>query len=106
MEAVAGETATVSIGKFLFSKINFEKAIQIIRDSIHKDGWLIMDEIGPLELRGGGFHDVLMEVLAQRQNRTMLVIRSNDNITDKIKQHFELNSAITISSIGELADRN
>lgn len=106
MEAVAGETATVSIGKFLFSKINFEKAIQIIRDSIHKDGWLIMDEIGPLELRGGGFHDVLMEVLAQRQNRTMLVIRSNDNITDKIKQHFELNSAITMSSIGELADRN
>lgn len=36
---------------------------------MHKEGWLVIDEIGPLELSGEGFHDVLKEVLSNRSEK-------------------------------------
>jgi len=74
MEA-SGNEEVLRVGKFVFSKAGFEKAILIIRDAIQQEGWLIIDEIGPLELRGEGFHDILEEVLAKRKERIILVVR-------------------------------
>lgn len=90
MEAEADESAVLSIGRFRFSKQNFEKAIQAIRETMHHDGWLIIDEIGPLELQGKGFHDVLKEVLAQRKDKLLLVVR--EGLLEKVKNYFELNA--------------
>lgn len=75
MEAEADESAVLSVGRFQFSKNNFDRAIGIIRDAIPQDGWLIIDEIGPLELKGEGFHDVLKEVLGGRKGKLLLVVR-------------------------------
>ena len=66
MEA-RGSEETLTIGRFAFSKTGFDKAIQIIRTAITKEGWLVIDEIGPLELKGEGFCDVMKEVLAMRK---------------------------------------
>ncbi len=85
MEAT-GEEATLAVGRFLFSKNAFDKAVQIIRDAIPKEGWLVIDEIGPLEIRGEGFCDVLKEVLAQRKNKILLVVR--EGLTEKVQEHF------------------
>lgn len=74
MEATGNEEA-VSIGRFVFSKRGFNKAAQIIRGAIDKDGWLVIDEIGPLEMRGEGFFDAFKEVLAKRNKKLLLVIR-------------------------------
>jgi nucleoside-triphosphatase THEP1 len=102
MEAKEGETETLPVGRFSFSKTNFDKAIQIIRDSIDKKGWLVIDEIGPLELRGEGFSKVLKEVLEKRQHNTLLVIREKDNMVEKAKTYFGLADCIHIISVSQL----
>ncbi len=82
-------TGILQVGKFIFSKDAFEKAISIIRDAIDKKGWLIIDEIGPLELKGEGFHAVLKEVLAKRKEKMILVVR--EGLTDQVVTLFSVN---------------
>jgi len=87
MEAT-GKEETLVVGRFVFSKAGFEKAIQIIRDAINKEGWLVIDEIGPLELKGEGFCDVLKEVLSVKREKILLVVR--EGITEKVKEYFNI----------------
>jgi nucleoside-triphosphatase THEP1 len=85
MEAKEGEREILTVGRFAFSKNNFERAIQIIRDDISKNGWLIIDEIGPLELAGQGFHDVLLETLRSFNGKLLLVVRDKDETVERVK---------------------
>jgi nucleoside-triphosphatase THEP1 len=96
MEAI-NEEESLSIGRFVFGKKNFDKASQVIRDTIHKPGWLIIDEIGPLELRDEGFAGVLKQVLEARTENILLVIR--ESLADKIKKHFRIESITVITRI-------
>jgi len=98
MEAM-GEEEPLAVGRFSFSQKNFDKAIRIIRTALQHDGWLIIDEVGPLELRGLGFHDILKEVLAQRTAKLLLVVRENKEITHRVKTYFNLGNATCITSI-------
>lgn len=99
MEA-SGEEETLAIGQFVFSKKSFDKAIQIIRDAISKDGWLVIDEIGPLELKGEGFCEVLKEVLSLRREKILLVVR--EGLAKQVKDHFLLHNSSCISAIADL----
>ena len=99
MEAKKEETEVVTVGRFVFSKTNFEKAIEIVRDGIDKEGWLVIDEIGPMELRGEGFSDVLKEVLAKRQHNILLVIRDKEDMVKKVKTYFNIIEAVQIHDI-------
>lgn len=85
MEATEEENETLVVGRFTFSKANFQKAIQIIRNGISKNEWLIIDEIGPLELSGQGFHDVLIEALQSFEGKLLLVVREKDETLTKVK---------------------
>ena len=60
-------------------------------------GWLVIDEIGPLELNGRGFCDVLKEVLSVRRGKILLVVR--EGMTDQVKEAFVLPHVICISSV-------
>jgi nucleoside-triphosphatase THEP1 len=106
MEATEGEEDTMTVGKYVFSKTNFNKAIQIIRNAIDTKGWLVIDEIGPLELKGEGFSEVLKEVLKKRQHNILLVVREKDNMVEKVKQQFGLNHSLVIHSINEATALN
>lgn len=99
MEA-RGEEETLVVGRFAFSKAGFEKAIQIIRDAVNKEGWLVIDEIGPLELKGEGFYEVLKDVLSMRQEKILLVVR--EGLTGEVKKIFALPHMNRISSVSEL----
>jgi nucleoside-triphosphatase THEP1 len=90
METAEYDSTILTVGRFKFSKKSFDRAIGIIRDAIYKKGWLIIDEIGPLELRGEGFHDVLKEVIVQRKDKLLLVVR--EELIEKVKKYFELNA--------------
>jgi nucleoside-triphosphatase THEP1 len=94
-----GEEETLSVGRFEFSKAGFEKAIQIIRDAINRDSWLVIDEIGPLELRSEGFYNVLKEILEVKKEKLLLVVR--EGTTEKIKDHFMISGTV-INSIDEI----
>jgi nucleoside-triphosphatase THEP1 len=99
MEAREGETETLIVGRFVFSKANFEKAIQIIRDNINKEGWLVIDEIGPMELRGEGFHAILKEALAQRKSNLLLVVR--EGMAEKVQEYFGIQPAMVVQRFPE-----
>ena len=98
MEATM-EEETLTVGRFIFSKAAFDKAIQIIRDSITKEGWLVIDEIGPLELEGKGFYTIINEILILRKNKTILVVRKG--MVEKVKDCFMIN-ATEVNSIDEI----
>jgi nucleoside-triphosphatase THEP1 len=92
MEAVAGEQETLTVGRFIFSKTNFEKAITIIRESNVAKGWLVIDEIGPLELRGEGFAEVLKEVIATHRGKFLLVVR--EGLAGAVSRYFNIQPEI------------
>lgn len=98
MEAT-GEEETLAIGRFVFSKAGFNKAIQIIRNAINNEGWLVIDEIGPLELEGKGFYTIVNEILTMRKNKTILVVRKG--MVEKVKDRFMIN-AKEVNSIDEI----
>ncbi len=100
MEAKEGETETLNIGRFVFSKANFNKAIEIIRDGMYKEGWLVIDEIGPMELKGEGFSESLKEVLMERKENILLVVR--EGLAHQVKAYFNLQQAIIITSAEEI----
>lgn len=78
MEATAGEE-NLSIGKYLFSVKQFQKAISILTAALEANDteWIIIDEIGPLELEGKGFSETLIRILqSDRKIKLLLVIRA------------------------------
>lgn len=99
MEAGSDETELLSIGKFVFSNAGFEKAKQIIKESVHNPGWLVIDEVGPLELKGEGYHDVIKEVLAKRSDNLLLVVR--EGLVKLAQDYFSFN-AVQLYNINEL----
>lgn len=101
MEA-EGEEETLTVGRFAFSKKNFDKAIRIIRGAAGQADWLLIDEIGPLELSGEGFDAVLKEILAVRNRKLLLVVRDNDDMPEKIKTSYNLPGATCIRSVTAL----
>jgi nucleoside-triphosphatase THEP1 len=95
MQAGSEETDLLSIGRFVFSKAGFEKAIQVISASVHCPGWLVIDEVGPLELRGEGFYNVIKEVLINRTSNLLLVVR--EGLADAVITKFLINGSIVIT---------
>ncbi len=93
-------TDVITVGRFVFSKEAFEKAIQIIRDAINKNDWLVIDEIGPMELRGEGFCDVLKEVLMLRKEKIVLVVR--EGMAEQVIKYFNINDAEILHDIATL----
>ncbi len=95
MEAKEGDESVLVVGKYVFSTEHFDRAVTIIKEAMHKEGWLVIDEIGPLELRGSGFHDILKELLEQRRDHILLVVR--EGLEEKVITHFQLHDPIRIS---------
>ena len=93
-------TDVITVGRFVFSKAAFDKAIQIIRDAIHAGGWLVIDEIGPMEIREEGFFDVLKEVLMLRKEKIILVVR--EGMAEQVIKYFNINDAETLHDITTL----
>lgn len=88
METTDDDIDVLKIGKYNFSKASFAKASSIIQKALQKnDGWIIIDEIGPLELKEQGFSAVLKDVI-QKEVKTILVIR--DSILEQVVEHFNI----------------
>lgn len=71
-------TDSILIGKYMFSKKGFSKAIDILSTaSKNNTGWLVIDEVGPLELKKQGFYTILQEIISKEYNvlKLMLVVR-------------------------------
>lgn len=65
MEAAAGEADVLLVGRYRFSALAFARSRQLLLQAskAHREQWLVVDEVGPLELRGEGLAPVLSEVV-------------------------------------------
>lgn len=99
MEADENETEVLLIGQFVFDKKAFDKAKQIILDAMNKEGWLVIDEIGPLELKGEGFCDVLTEILKRSNKELKVLLIVREGLVNKVKDFFGLQNATVITGL-------
>jgi nucleoside-triphosphatase THEP1 len=88
MLASADDPEAVHVGKFRFSKKSFEKAGDILKHLQQYKGTVVIDEIGPLELRGGGFDSALRTVLANPPRELILVVR--ESLLSEVTEHYEI----------------
>jgi nucleoside-triphosphatase THEP1 len=105
MNAASGETFPMEIapsnsrveernefiaGKYIFSSRAFDRAIEILYNvtSQQKEGWLIIDEIGPLELNKKGFYDVLIEILSLQNSELKIVLIIRESLVEDVIKLF------------------
>jgi nucleoside-triphosphatase THEP1 len=79
------------IGPFFFVSSTLERARSIIREADPREV-LVVDEIGPLELRGGGLWPVLRETLSRPGMRCLLVAR--EEILEDVVAAFDSNGPL------------
>lgn len=87
------ETANVtSIGKYNFSNQTFAWSQKILGECAAKSlEWIIVDEIGPLELDGKGLEPTISKLISDRENiqaQILCVVR--DSILEKFIEHYGL----------------
>jgi nucleoside-triphosphatase THEP1 len=92
MEADNKETEIIKVGRFVFSRKEFARAVKVIEQATDKPGWLIIDEIGPLELKGQGFCKVLKKALKKRDRQVILVVRKG--LAEEVKSTFGIDATI------------
>jgi len=103
------EEDSIDVGRFRFSKKGFERAIETIRastisvSSIRDTPWLVIDEIGPLELRDEGFANVFKEALNNHMGRLLVVVRDKDDMINRVKIHFNIPQATIISNLAPIS---
>lgn len=92
MEADEDETAVLEVGKYRFSQAAFEKASAIISDAMKiKEGWIVIDEIGPLELKKQGFYEASKKVLQKQHCSVNLFFVIREELVDDILSFFDIN---------------
>lgn len=99
MEAEFNESDVLQIGKYTFSKAAFEKASSIIRKGLKQSlGWLILDEIGPLELKRQGFYNVVTEVVTSENTtlKKLLVVRKS--LVEEVISFFKIEDYTIVST--------
>jgi len=83
---------TTSIGKYNFSNDTFSWSQKILLDCLNKKlEWIIIDEVGPLELQGKGLEPALSEFFNKRNEidaKILCVVR--DSILEKFLVHYGL----------------
>lgn len=90
MEARTGEQSAFETPRYRFSVKAFCWAEQCLEEDLRiKPDWLLIDEIGKLELRGKGFAPILRKVLdAEAAANLVLVVRSE--LLELVQVEFDL----------------
>lgn len=90
------------IGKYKFSNETFEWAQNKLLEASQKNlDWLIIDEIGPLELNNRGLEPVVKEILFNSENsNTKILCVVRDSILEKFIEHYGLNGRYELFNPG------
>jgi nucleoside-triphosphatase THEP1 len=86
-----GEEESLQVGRYSFSLSGFQKANDVLLNALHLEGkrWIILDEIGPLELNGLGFSSFLQNATKKCENDLnlglVMVVRTQlvDSVVEK-----------------------
>lgn len=101
---VTGEaTDIISVGKFQFHADAFRSAKQEIREAMEaRSPWIVVDEVGKLEMRGKGLEPVVTELIHAHQSgafvgNVLLVIR--EELLDPALEKWNIQEWETFSAI-------
>jgi len=87
-----GDEKVIKIGNYRFSKEVFEWAQNVLLNSLDKNlEWLIIDEIGPLELEGKGLEPAITKIFRESEKfsgKILCVVR--DPMLEKFVEHYGL----------------
>jgi len=97
MEASESENEIISVGKYQFSHAAFQRAKGILLDALaEKTGWVVVDEIGPLELEGKGFSNEAVALLKNQGEEQKLVFVIRESLLEKAVKHFGLEGKYSV----------
>ncbi|MDX2443581.1 MAG: nucleoside-triphosphatase [Bacteroidales bacterium] len=84
---INGKPEWEKTGKYYFNPDGLEFGRSIL-NKLSADTVVVIDEIGPLEMEGGGWADSIQKILEKYDNTMIWVVRRN--LTEKIIQTFDL----------------
>ncbi len=96
---MVAEEGTISIGKYTFLQSSFAWAQEQLKRALDKNPkWIIIDEIGPLELSGKGLEPMVGKILksykSNKKFRLVLVVR--ESLLDKVVRHYDLQGKYSV----------
>ncbi len=89
-------------GRFYFSKTAVKYGNEILSGLRNTDSFVIIDEIGPMELTGSGYDKGFKEILISPPEYMLIVIRKN--FISKICEHYRIKD-YSIITVGENPDK-
>ncbi|GAB2833424.1 nucleoside-triphosphatase [Ferruginibacter profundus] len=96
MEALGNEEP-LAIGKYLFSAAAFTKANNILLAADKNAGYLIIDEIGPLEVRKQqGLYQSFKEILSATFNSALIIV-VRQSLVDEMIAVFDLQNPLVLN---------
>lgn len=91
-DAQTDKNEIINIGRYNFNKSIFKWGREILEELSRSNvDWLIIDEVGPLELKGNGFEPVagkLINIYKSKKENLLLVVRKP--MFDLFLQHYNL----------------
>lgn len=96
MEAAETELDTLNIGRFRFSKDAFHRANAVLQQTKNSK-YVVVDEIGPLELQQQGLYPSIQFLLAEKKSNLILIVR--EKIVDAVIDFFQLQQPIILNTI-------
>jgi nucleoside-triphosphatase THEP1 len=83
---------TISVGKYFFLKKSFKWANSKLLEGFSKSPeWLIIDEIGKLELKGEGFHSATQKILMDKINsNTKIILVIRDYLIEEALKYYNI----------------
>ena len=84
---------TISVGRYLFDENIFEWAREKLIVSFNANPeWLIIDEIGPLELNSNGLEPAISQIVKtiNYQSKIKIIFVVRENLIDSFLKHFNL----------------
>lgn len=86
---INGNAEWEKTGKYYFNPDGLKFGKNILK-KLSANTIVVIDEIGPLEMEGGGWADSIQKILAKYDNTMIWVVRRN--LTEQIIQSFDLNN--------------
>jgi nucleoside-triphosphatase THEP1 len=83
------ELTTICDYKFINSVFDWGKD-ELYNAFIQKPGWLIIDEIGPLELRGEALEPMVSKILGENIKGINIVLVVRKVLVEKVIEHYNL----------------